>query len=148
MSLPFALDCGGSLGREDRSTIDSFLGTGHTCKQCNALVEFCLNHLGLDYVLLGAFESDPIVSVGGSSAISVTAVRLAQTFVRRKLYCIADEQLVEANGKFKEIDLSKKWTLWNKWPSSCQVLPDWADPNDILIEEEDSCHCFACGSYL
>ncbi|MCP4493888.1 MAG: hypothetical protein GY820_42300 [Gammaproteobacteria bacterium] len=64
------------------STIDSFLGTSHTCK---ALAEFCLNHLGLDYVLLGAFESDPVVSVSGGSAISVIAVLLAQTFVRRKL---------------------------------------------------------------
>ncbi|MCP4487818.1 MAG: hypothetical protein GY820_10945 [Gammaproteobacteria bacterium] len=46
--------------------------------------------------------------------------------------CIAGGQPVEANAKFKEIDLSKKWTLWNKLPSSCQVLPSWADPNDIF----------------
>ncbi|MCP4493889.1 MAG: hypothetical protein GY820_42305 [Gammaproteobacteria bacterium] len=41
------------------------------------------------------------------------------------------------NSKFNEIDVSKKWTLWNKWPSSCQVLPNWADPNDsfyVVVE--------------
>ncbi|MCP4490055.1 MAG: hypothetical protein GY820_22465 [Gammaproteobacteria bacterium] len=81
-------------------TTETFLATRHTCDALADAAEFCLNRLGLNYVLLGAFQSDPLESrFGWYRQLSGAN------------YYISVKQLVESERKIRALSLAKFSTL-------------------------------------